>query len=160
MNRSRLMRVLDGATYLISSKPGPRRRMLESRSSVLWGVLLGEDDLRVSNLHLVNCHVIKVGVDLAVAERVRGDLIDLLDRYPDQGLKDGPTYKQVASIVGDDATALRLFGLGQALDIWSVLTPVDFGLPPALADEAAELGMVVISGYPGSVIGDLIQAVG
>ena len=159
MNKTQLLEVLNETTYLIIDGPGKRR--IDKLESLLWGVALSPDDERVAALQRVDCSIVSVGVDVDRARTYLDDIVALLDEYPDPArLQDGPSYKQVAEIVGDDVTALRLFGLGRVLDLWAVLTPADFGIEPEMVEEAADLGMVVISGYPGHIPYRLAVAAG
>lgn len=160
MDKARLMGVLNETTYLISKGP-VTRRSIGGMGVLLWGLLLSPSDPRVGTLQQVDCSFVCIGVDEEKATRVMDELISILDEYPNpRQLRDGPSYKHVAEVVGDDVTALRLFGLGQVLGLWSVLTPFDFDVEPVLVEEAAELGMVVISGYPAQVSYGLTVAAG
>lgn len=150
MNKMQLREILNETTYLITD--GASRKRIHKLGSLLWGVAISPTDRRVPGLQQVNCAVAVVGVDAWKARVYLDDLVGVLDTYPEPAqLRDGPSYKQVASVVGDEATALRLFGLGHVLDLWEVLTPIDFGVEPALREEAADIGMVVISGYPSCI---------
>ena len=159
MNKMQLLEVLNETTYLIID--GASKRRTHKLGSLLWGVALSPSDKRVAGLQRVDCSVALVGVNAKVAHTYLNDLVSILDEYPDPAtLQDGPSYKQVAEVVGDEATALRLFGLGHVLDLWEVLTPVDFNVEPALREEAADIGMVVISGYPSCIPYRLAVAAG
>lgn len=151
MDKIQLMGVLNDTTYLISKGPQTHRR-LAGMGALLWGTLLSPSDIRVRKLARVDCSFVDVGVIESKALAHMEDVVNLLEQYPEpEQLREGPSYKHVASVVGDDATALRLFGLGQVLGLWSVLIPEDFDVEPVLIEEAADLGMVVISGYPASI---------
>lgn len=105
-------------------------------------------DPGVEMLDQVDCQFIIIGVNPVQAERHRAEFIEFLESYPEPiKLSDGPTYKHLASVVGDDMTALRIFGLGQTLGVWDVVLPGQLGVDPDLADEAADLGLIVTTGY-------------
>lgn len=147
MDRTRLMEMLNETTCLIS-KGTVTRNKLPGIPVLLWGLLLSEADPQAAKFTQVDCHFVQVGVNAQLAEKHREPFIQFLESYPDQQrLLDGPSYKSIASIVGDDMTALRIFGLGQVLGIWEVLLPDQFGVHPELVDEAADLGLVVTTGY-------------
>ena len=106
-----------------------------------------ETDL-VPEVELVDVHFFIVGVDRAKAEANRAALVAQLDTYPIPGrLADGPSYIEVGGVLGDQQTALQLFGLGQALGLWKVMTPKSLGVTGVEADEMAGMGFVMVSGY-------------
>lgn len=147
MDKARLMVVLRDSTCLIS-KGDSTRRVLPGIPVLLWGLMLSAADPEVAQLDQVDCQLITVGVNREQAEKHRAEFIGFLESYPEpKRLADGPTYKHLASIVGDDMTALRVFGLGQTLGLWNVVLPNQLGVDPEIADDAAELGMVVTTGY-------------
>lgn len=147
MDKTRLMEVLNKSTCLISKGECTRRKM-PGISILLWGLLLSATDPEATQLQQVDCHFITVGVNKYQAEQGRSEFIQFLESYPDaQKLFDGPSYKSVAGIVGDEMTALRVFALGQVLGLWEVLLPNQLDVPPELADEAVDLGLIVTTGY-------------
>jgi len=96
----------------------------------------------------VDCHFVIVGVDKVAAEGCRKELVALLDDYPQPTqLAGGPSYIEVGGVVGDQERALRLFALGEALELWTVVTPATLGVEGEMADVLAGQGMVMTSGY-------------
>lgn len=155
MNKARLMEVLNDSTCFIS-KGARTERKLPNIPVLLWGLLLHASDPLAKSFELVDCHFVMVAVNPVQAEAHRQDFIELLESFPNQKkLQDGPSYKHIASIVGDDMTALRVFGLGQTLGLWNVMLPDQFGVDPELADEVADLGLIVTTGYHSQVANDL-----
>lgn len=147
MDRTRLMEVLNTTTCLISNGVRTQSK-LPGIPILLWGLLLSPLDAEADRFEKIDCHFVTVGVNPQQAEAHRQDFLALLEQFPDaQRLYDGPSYKHVAGVVGDEMTALRVFGLGQALGLWKVILPVQVGIPPELADEAASLGLIVTTGY-------------
>lgn len=147
MDKTRLLEVLNDSTCLISKGERTRQRM-PGIPTLLWGLMISETDPEVTELDRVDCQFVTVGVNRERAKHHRSSFLEFLESYPDpQRLSDGPTYKHLARFVGDDMTALRVFGLGQTLGIWDVLLPAQLGVDPELADEAADLGLVVSTGY-------------
>ena len=147
MKKNRLMELLNDSTCLIS-KGGATSRKLPGISLLLWGLMVPLEDPRTEALLKIDCQFITVGVNTEQAERHRAEFLEFLEEYPEPNkLADGPTYKHLAEIVGDEVTALRVFGLGQALGVWNVLLPTDLGIPEDLAEEAADLGLIVTTGY-------------
>jgi hypothetical protein len=160
VDKARLMEVLNDSTCLLTNGARTERKM-PGIPILLWGLLLSPLDPSAQHFQQVDCHFITVGVNPAQAEAHRQDFIDLLEQFPDaQKLYDGPSYKYVASIVGDEMTALRIFGLGQTLGLWDVLLPDQFGVDPTLIDEVAELGLIVVTGYRSRMLDALQVAVG
>lgn len=98
-------------------------------------------------LEKVDVHFMTVGVDRARAEAHRVELIEILDRYPEHRLADGPSYIEVGGVIGDQGAALRLFALGQVLGFWTVITPATLGITGVDGDKLAGMGMVMTSGY-------------
>jgi|GEM_PF-3974504 len=106
------------------------------------------------NVVVIDVHFMKVGVDLDRARARRDELVALLNDYPTeawghplQRLEDGPNYMSVGGAVNDQGRALLLFAIGQALDLWSVITPETQGFTGSQADSMAGAGMVKIDGY-------------
>lgn len=96
----------------------------------------------------VAVHFFRVGVDVACATALRDDLIAVLDGYPDPArFKAGLSYIEVGAEVGDQHATLLLFGLGEALRLWKVITPEVMGIEGEQADELAGRGFVMTSGY-------------
>ncbi len=147
MDKTRLMEVLNDSTCLIS-KGEKTKKKLPGIPVLLWSLLLHNNDPATESLQKVDCHFVVVAVNTRQAEAHRVDFIELLESFSDaKKLMDGPSYKHVASVVGDEITALRVFGLGQVLGLWDVLLPDQFGLDPELVDDAADLGLIVTTGY-------------
>jgi hypothetical protein len=102
-------------------------------------------------LKLVDVHFMMIGVRMDLAEPHKGTLAAILDRWPGKGhtLASGPSYILVGETLGDQGLALRLFGLGEALGFWKVITPKTLGATGEAADDLAGRGYVMISGYGG-----------
>ena len=80
------------------------------------------------DLEMVDCHFITVGVDKAKAKARKGELINLLKSYPQpERLAQGPSYIEVGGVIGDQGAAFQLFALGQALGLWNIITPWQYG---------------------------------
>jgi hypothetical protein len=162
MDKARLMEMLGDATCLIS-KGDRTKQKLPGIPVLLWGLMISAVDPGVEQLDQVDCQFVVVGVNREQAEKHRAEFIEFLETYPEpQKLADGPTYKHMATIVGDDMTALRVFGLGQTLGLWNVILPDQLGVDPELVDEAADLGLIVATGYTSHQDGELpkLTAVG
>jgi hypothetical protein len=160
MDKARLMEVLNDSTCLIS-KGERTQRKLPGIPVLLWGLLLSASDASAQDFNLVDCHFVTVAVNPVQAEAHRQGFIELLESFPDlKRLQDGPSYKHVASVVGDEVTALRVFGLGQTLGLWDVLLPDQFGVDQDSIDEAADLGLIVTTGYAGTLSQPVQHAVG
>jgi hypothetical protein len=60
----------------------------------------------------------------------------------------GPSYIAVGAWIGDQGQALLLFGLGEILRLWKVITPELLGFTGAVADDLAGNGMVMVNVIP------------
>ena len=99
-------------------------------------------------LKKIDCQFIVIGVDMEKAESRRAEFLEILDTYPDmEKLAGGPSYIEVGGVIGDQGAALMLFGLGEALELWTVITPKVMGIEGADADAMAGQGFVMMSGY-------------
>lgn len=97
---------------------------------------------------IVDMHFVAVAVNKAKAEKRRGELIALLNDYPEPGqLAGGPSYIGVGGVIGDQGLAFELFALGKVLGIWDVITPATFRMTGAEADRAAGAGYIMCTGY-------------
>lgn len=105
-------------------------------------------DGEIEGVEKIDCHFIIVGVDKAKAEAVRGQVVFLLNHYPEPDrLKGGPSYIEVGGALGSQEHAFRLFALGQVLGLWSVITPALLHIEGPEADALAGGGMILIDGY-------------
>lgn len=96
----------------------------------------------------VDCHFVVIGVDREAAQPIEGVLRAILSEYPQpQRLAGGPSYIEVGAAIGDQGAALQLFGLGEVLGLWKVITPSSMGITGSEADDLAGRGFVMISGY-------------
>ena len=59
----------------------------------------------------------------------------------------GPSYITIGGWIGSQELALRLLALGQAHEIWRVITPERLGFTGADADRAAGNGLVLSAGF-------------
>ena len=96
---------------------------------------------------MVDVHFMQIAVNKDKAEKVRNELNEILDTYPDpERLRGGPSYIEVGAVIGDQGAAFKLFALGEVLGMWKVITPASLGMTGAIADQMAGGGMVMISG--------------
>jgi hypothetical protein len=89
-----------------------------------------------------------IGVDKAVAEAHRAELVTILNAYPEPDrLAGGPSYIEVGGVIGDQGAAFQLFAVGQVLGLWQVITPRTLGFTGDTEREMAGRGLVMITGY-------------
>lgn len=105
-------------------------------------------DAMPAGLETVDVFFFLVGVRKTEAEKRRDELIELLEAYPEPDrLAAGPSYIEIGGTIGDQGAALRLFGLGQVLGLWKIITPTELGVTGERAREMAGMGYVMITGY-------------
>jgi hypothetical protein len=97
-----------------------------------------------SNLEIVDVHFFAVGVDLEKAAPLRDELRGLLLDWPP--FEGGPSYLDTGAELGDQGLALTLYGLGEALCLWSVVTPERLGIMGSVGHELAGRGLVMCTG--------------
>ncbi len=96
----------------------------------------------------IDVHFLTISVDLTEAEEHKAELIEILGAYPEpERLAAGPSYIEIGGVIGDQGAALTLFALGEALDLWRVLTPATLGIEGSDAKDLAGRGMVLMSGF-------------
>lgn len=101
-------------------------------------------------IYLVDTHFIVVGVDVAKATELKPDLIAWMTALPSEyktALEGGPSYITMGGIIGDQGMALCLFALGEALEMWQVITPEKMHITGEQADQLAGAGMVMMTGW-------------
>lgn len=87
-----------------------------------------------------------VGVNREKALDHKAEIARLLDGL-DVELERGPSYTDVGAALGSQEYALRLFGLGEVLKFWNVITPSVFGFEGEDAKVYAGRGFIMTSGY-------------
>lgn len=92
---------------------------------------------------------VKVGVDKQAAEKIKDELISILNEYPEpERIAGGPSYIEVGGIIGDQGMAFQLFAVGKVLGLWSVITPATLGITDEeQVKQLAGSGMIMMSGY-------------
>ncbi|THK37663.1 hypothetical protein EHS39_13590 [Ensifer sp. MPMI2T] len=95
---------------------------------------------------VVNCTLLKVGVDRDKAESHRAELRQLIAPM-EPILKLGPSFITLGAEIGDQGAAFQLMALGHFLGFWRIVTPEDLGFTGAKAEQAAGLGYVMLAGY-------------
>lgn len=105
-------------------------------------------DAAPSDALQVDVHFVVIVVDPLALER-RAEIIAAIEASAINldRLRDGPSYIEVGAALGDQGYALRLFGLGEALGLWRVITPARLGFDGPEADKLAGTGYVMTSGY-------------
>jgi hypothetical protein len=94
----------------------------------------------------VDVHFFTVGVSQKAPE-YRDELASLLAEWPDNRLTDGPSYIESGGELGSQEAALCLYGLGEALGFWNVVTPGKLRITGEQADQMAGAGFVMCSGF-------------
>lgn len=90
---------------------------------------LGEDEEATPDEIFVDIGMARIAVDREQAESARGELCALLGNFPRLNPEqlatfgNGPSYLEAGGTLGSQRTALALFGVGEALGLWQVVTP-------------------------------------
>lgn len=99
-------------------------------------------------LEKFDLHFVTVAVNKAKAEERRGELVALLDAYPEPDqLAGGPSYMSVGGVIGDQGAAFELFALGKSLGLWDIITPEALGATGDMARQMAGAGYIMCTGY-------------
>lgn len=99
------------------------------------------------DLMAIDLDILVVGVNVTEAKKHRQALIAILEEWPNDSLKSGPSYIDVGADLGDQGMAFQLFAMGEVLGLWRVITPTRLGLSGKDAEYAAGIGYVLIAGY-------------
>lgn len=159
INVRRLQELLTRTTTILSKGTNTRRYLKHlGYDRVLIDGFVDVDDWKD---HVVDCQILSIGVALDNAALVAEEFEKVLGGFDPAVLKEGPSYKYFVDYVGSELNAFRLLALGSALGLWHVLTPKDINdVPESIYNEAAVMGMVLMSGYPKNVLHEVRQAVG
>ena len=103
--------------------------------------------------YIVDFSFAAVGVNTQLAARHLTEFDKILASFPQpEVLKQGPSYRHFIPYVGSELNALRFVALGDALGLWTVITPKDMGIPEEQQSDLALMGLVCISGYPSTAV--------
>jgi hypothetical protein len=96
----------------------------------------------------VDVHFGVIGVKPDAVDQ-RGEIVAAIERseIDQKRLLRGPGYVETGAALGDQMLALRLYGLGEAVGLWTVITPERFGAKGDAAAQLAGAGWVMTSGY-------------
>jgi hypothetical protein len=107
-----------------------------------------DNDAAFDGLEKVDLHFVTIAVNKEAAESRRGDLILLLNDWPNpERLANGPSYIEVGGVIGDQGAAFELFALGKVLGLWDIITPEKLGASGEQARQMAGAGYIMCTGY-------------
>lgn len=95
----------------------------------------------------------RLAVHRTRVEAIQEELRTIVEQFPRldpdrlSTFGEGPSYLEVGTIVGDQRTALTLFGIGEALGWWQVMTPKKILgklIDDQLAGEMMNMGYITI----------------
>lgn len=92
----------------------------------------------------VNCQIVQVVVYKEKALQHREELITVLQGLHLRNLEEAASYFDVGAEIGDQGLAFQLFGLGEFLEFWKVVTPGMLDVPAHMCDQIARRGGVTI----------------
>jgi hypothetical protein len=98
-------------------------------------------------LEMVNMWFIKVGVNKALAEEHRAEIVSLISEWPD--ISKGLSYIHFGGLIGSQDLALMLMAIGKVLGFWEIVTPELFGdrVTNDEKDRLAGMGFVMADGF-------------
>jgi hypothetical protein len=148
MNLNKLYDILDDTTVPLRHGEVVSEKTKDGIHVVQIDAMPHKDDPEAADLHKVDMILLSVGVHMGRAQERKAELVEFLKSFDDQAmLAGGPSYIHMGAAIGDQGAAFRLFALGQALDLWRVVTPKAFGMQGEEAERAAGLGYVLITGW-------------
>ena len=146
MNLERLYEILSETTNQYRKGPEVTKEITENLEVTHVFAMPPVDEAPETDV-MVDVHFMQIAVNKEKAEKVRDELNEILDTYPDSDrLAGGPSYIEVGGVLGSQTGAFQLFALGEALGLWDVITPAKLGIEGEMADQLAGGGMVMISG--------------
>jgi hypothetical protein len=149
MNLIRLREILRLTTIQLRKGDIVRTEAVGSVDVVHIDLMPHESEAR-EHLELIDLEFLTIGVDKAMAGRLKAELIAILKTYPNpESLRGGPSYITVGAEIGDQGAAFQLFALGKVLDLWDLVTPATFKLTGEEAKRAAGIGFIMITGFDG-----------
>lgn len=149
MNLTRLHEILRLTTIQLRKGDLVRTEAVGPVDVVHIDLMPHESEAR-DHLELIDLEFLTVGVDKAMAGRLKDELIAILRTYPNpESLRGGPSYITVGAEIGDQGAAFQLFALGKVLGLWEVITPAFHGLVGEEAKRAAGAGFIMITGFYG-----------
>lgn len=147
MNANRLCELLNECSGQFRKGPTKEQRETSGLQVTEYYFMPHDSEAR-DDLEMVDVEFVQIGVDKPKAEEHRAEIIALLNDWPDPTrLAGGPSYIEVGGVVGDQGMALQLFGVGQALGLWKVITPTSMGFSGEEARQMAGSGFVMMTGY-------------
>lgn len=105
-------------------------------------VSLGQASSKTSSREVedVDCGLAIVRVFRMVSEKHRDEIVAILNMYPEREMfLRGVSYRDLVEMIGDGEMALRLFALGQALELWEISTPEKLGVKNLSKEEERDL---------------------
>jgi hypothetical protein len=113
-----------------------------------------DPELVPKGVKVIDLHFYRFAIVVEKAERHREELLELLREWPDtsasgelQTLKQGPNYTQFGIVADDHLHGLMLMAVGAVLGFWEIITPATLSFEGPDADEMAELGIVMTTGF-------------
>ena len=144
MDLRKLYEIIEATTIPLRNGERMQRRQQGNLDVVEVFDMPHRNEIVDEGIKKVDLLLMSVGV--VNAQKYRDELVEVMSEYPDQErLANGPSYIEVAGVIGDQGHALRLFALGKALGLWDVFTPLNLHIAEDAAIEMAGLGYVMIA---------------
>jgi hypothetical protein len=148
MNMNKLYEILNSCTSLIRVGEVVTQEQAGPMNVTTIDAMPSEAEIsNKDDLAIIDCVLVKVGVNKALATTKRADFIEAIEPLR-SGLEPGPSYIAIGASIGDQGAAFQFMALGEVLGLWKVITPRTLGITDAhqLRDYAGK-GYVMISGY-------------
>ena len=98
---------------------------------------------------LIDMIFMAVGINMEEAATCKDEFVALVNEMPAGIMASGPSYITLGGLIGSQDAALQFMALGEALDLWKILTPKIAGITdPVKLREFAGSGWIMISPYP------------
>ncbi len=147
IDANKLFNILTSCTFLIRVGDVVSEEQVGPLSVTTIDAMPSEDEVKNKELQIVDCILVKVGVDKAEAEKHRAEFIATIEPLRSV-LEPGPSYIAIGAYIGDQGAAFQFMALGEVLGLWTVFTPKTLGVMDATQlREYAGRGYVMIGGY-------------
>lgn len=142
-----LLTIIRDTTTMTRKGPAVSEAVSEAGIAVMTIDAMPPTPESVAGQHHADVHFVVVVVDMEKAKAARPRLIEILSGFQDVQFARGPSFITIGGALHDQGDALLLLGLGEALRLWSVITPAKMGMHGENGDRMAGSGFVMSDGF-------------